>query len=516
VSLQPFQHPVCAPDGTTFDLTNILPWLKKHGTNPVTGEKLESKDLLKLNYLKNDEGEYLDPVTHKVFTDNTHIVAIRTSGNVFAWDTVERLNIKAKNWRDLVSDDEFTRKDIITLQDPQDLTGRSLANFKYIKDGTSTLTPEQEAERADPLSKINIKAAGSAAKILAAKEAVAKARAASGDDPNANPARALEKSKSLANSSQSKSSAFSKSAVPYNAAIYTTGKAAASFTSTGMDVHTLADRALISDEDYMLKPRRIKIKGYARIQTNYGDITVELQTEFAPRTVYNFVKLSQKGYYNGIRFHRNIKNFMIQGGDPTGSGKGGVSYWGKNFNDEFENPLVHNARGILSMANKGKNTNSSQFFITYRAVKHLDRKHTIFGNIVGGMEVLDTLEQLPVGEGDRPVDPIIIREIVVFVDPFAEFMAKRKENEEQEGHKAEIARQGGTEDDRTTWTGKRLRADGSRQTSSADVGVGKYLKASGDTKPTEEGANAVEEWEQAYEAPAKKKVKGGFGNFDAW
>ncbi|KAK5004185.1 Peptidyl-prolyl cis-trans isomerase cyp8, partial [Elasticomyces elasticus] len=119
VSLQPFEHPVCTASGAIFDLTNILPWPKKHGTNPVDGTPLKSSELIKLNFSKNDDGEYVDPVTFKVFTDNTHIVALSNTGNVFAYDTIERLNIKAKNWRDLISDEEFIRKDIITLQDPQ-------------------------------------------------------------------------------------------------------------------------------------------------------------------------------------------------------------------------------------------------------------------------------------------------------------------------------------------------------------------------------------------------------------
>lgn len=314
MSLQPFAHPVCTADGTIFDLTNILPWLKKHGTNPVTGKKLESKELIKLNFHKNDDGEYMDPVTYKVFTDNTHIVALRNTGNVFAWDTVERLNIKAKIWEDLVSGEAFGRSDIITLQDPQNVGSRDLSSFKYIQDGVSTLTPEQEAERADPLNGINLKATGSSAKVLAAKQAVARARGARTSDPNYNPA--LSSKKSLASADKPANSPTSihkqKSSVPYNAAGHTTGKAAASFTSTGLTPHTSLERALLTDEEYMLKPRRVKIKGYARIQTSLGDLNVELQTEYAPKAVYNFVQLAKKGYYRDTTFHRNIRNFMVK------------------------------------------------------------------------------------------------------------------------------------------------------------------------------------------------------------
>ncbi|KAI9783252.1 MAG: Peptidyl-prolyl cis-trans isomerase cyp8 [Geoglossum umbratile] len=525
VSLQPFAHPVCTADGTIFDLTNILPWLKKHGTNPVTGKKLESKELIKLNFHKNDDGEYVDPVTYKVFTDNTHIVALRNTGNVFAWDTVERLNIKAKMWKDLVSDETFGRSDIITLQDPQNIGSRDLGSFKYLQDGVSTLTPEQEAERADPLSGINLKATGSSAKVLAAKQAVARARAARTTDPNHSLVPPSKKSLTPSDKpTNSPASAHqSKPIVPYNAAGHTTGKAAASFTSTGLTPHTSLERALLTDEEYMLKSRRVKIKGYARIQTSLGDLNVELHTEYAPKAVYNFVQLAKKGYYRDTTFHRNIRNFMIQGGDPTGTGKGGTSFWAKNFNDEFDGPLTHDARGILSMANKGKNTNSSQFFITYRPAKHLDRKHTIFGRVVGGLDVLDRLENAKTDSSDRPLDTICIDDVVVFVDPFEEFQKQRRKKEEGEREREDVRRAGGTEDERTTWTGKRVRGGGGDgregKGESVGAGVGKYLKIGGRGVEMAKGDDRVlgDEWEAMAEEPVKKKAKGGgFGNFDSW
>ncbi|KAH7038490.1 putative peptidyl-prolyl cis-trans isomerase [Macrophomina phaseolina] len=517
LSLQPFEHPVCTTAGTIFDLTNILPWLKKHGTNPVDGQPLRSADLIKLNFAKNDDGEYVDPVTYKVFTNNTHLVALRNTGNVFSWDTVERLNIKAKNWRDLVSDEEFSRKDIITLQDPQNLEARDLSAFKYIKDGESNLTEEQEKERA---SGVNADALGSSAKVLRAKEAVAKARAdrdkAAKSKANGGMAAALARAR--ADQSDGSTALHQNKPLPYNAAQYTTGKAAASFTSTGVTPHTSNERALLSEEEYMLKPRRVKIPGYARIQTSLGELNVELHTEFAPKAVWNFVQLAKKGYYRNISFHRNIRNFMIQGGDPTGTGRGGSSVWGKNFNDEFEGPNKHDARGILSMANKGKNTNSSQFFITYRAAKHLDLKHTIFGRVVGGMDTLSRLENAPTDSKDRPDPPVILEDVVVFVDPFEEFQKQKAEKDAKEREQEEIKKAGGTEDDKTTWTGKRIRGDGTVESGSSAGGVGKYLQAA----LAEQRGNAAEEdeivgeWDEPEE-PVKKKFKaGGFGNFDSW
>ena len=322
---------------------------------------LKTSDLIKLNLAKNESGEYIDPVTYKVLTDNTHIVALRNTGNVFAYDTVERLNIKGKMWRDLVTDEEFGRSDIITLQDPQNVEARNLSSFSYLKEGETGLTDEQLREREDPANSVNANALGSSAKIIKAKEAVAKARneraqasaaAAQGvSKPGAASAKAL---------AQRTPSNQPGKPVPYNAAKHTTGLAAASFTSTGMTPHTSAELALLSEEEYMLKRGRVKNKGYARISTTSGDLNLELHTEYAPKAVWNFLQLAKKGYYKDVTFHRNIKGFMIQGGDPTGTGRGGESIWGKYFNDEFEGPLKHDSRGTLSMANKGKNTNSSQ------------------------------------------------------------------------------------------------------------------------------------------------------------
>lgn len=499
--------------------------MAKHGTNPVTGLPLKEKDLIKLNFARNGDvdskdsaglsdgkGEMVDPVTFKVFTDNTHIVAVRHGGeaNVFAWETVERLNVKAKMWKDLVDDRDFGRSDIITLQDPQNVESRDLSKFKFLKDGESVLSTEQEAER--KTGSVNIDALGRVGdKVLRAKEAVEKARREREVGGDVNRAKAIVKT---GNGSVARPSMLQEKKLAYNAAQYTTGKAAASFTSTGLTPETSGERALLTDEEYMLKPKRVKIKGYARIETNMGALNIELQTETAPRAVWNFVQLAKKGYYKGVMFHRNIRNFMLQGGDPTGSGKGGTSIWGKNFQDEFDGPLTHDARGIVSMANKGKNTNSSQFFVTYRPAKHLDRKHTIFGRVVGGLDVLSKLENVPVDDSNRPLNGIVMEDVVVFVDPFEEFQKQKREHDAAELEKAEIVKQGGTEDDKTTWTGKRIRGDGTVVQNEHAGGVGKYLKAAinGETATPASGSHTDE-----YDEPVRKKTKSsGFGNFDSW
>ena len=180
----------------------------------------------------------------------------------------------------------------------------------------------------------------------------------------------------------------------------------------------------------------------AIMKTNMGDIEIKLFPEKAPKTVENFVTHAKNGYYNGLIFHRVIKDFMIQGGDPTGTGMGGESIWGKKFADEFD-PDLHNLMGALSMANAGPNTNGSQFFIVQAhtvpenmveqmremptafpedivvayenigGTPWIDFRHTVFGQVMMGMEVVDAIANVKVGPQDKPVEDVVIESIEI-------------------------------------------------------------------------------------------------------
>jgi peptidyl-prolyl cis-trans isomerase B (cyclophilin B) len=151
----------------------------------------------------------------------------------------------------------------------------------------------------------------------------------------------------------------------------------------------------------------------AIIRTNHGPIHLELYPDDAPRTVSNFVKLANDGFYDRVIFHRVIPDFMIQGGDPTGTGTGGPGY---TFEDEFNDHRVE--RGALAMANAGPNTNGSQFFIvTTEAAPWLDGKHTVFGKVTEGMEVVDEISELPRDARDRPHDDVVIEGVSVSGGP---------------------------------------------------------------------------------------------------
>lgn len=179
-----------------------------------------------------------------------------------------------------------------------------------------------------------------------------------------------------------------------------------------------------------------------RMVTSMGDIRIRMFPEQAPKAVENFITHAENGYYDGLKFHRVIRDFMIQGGDPLGTGIGGESIWGEPFEDEFS-PLLHNLRGALSMANAGPSTNGSQFFIVqaasvpapmveqmkdlkeyfpeecasdYRALggtPWLDYHHTVFGQVYEGMEVVDAIAAVPVNDSDMPLDDVTILKIEV-------------------------------------------------------------------------------------------------------
>ena len=149
---------------------------------------------------------------------------------------------------------------------------------------------------------------------------------------------------------------------------------------------------------------------HVKIETTLGDIEVELFSADAPKTVENFVTLAKKGFYDGIIFHRVIPGFMVQTGDPTGTGTGGPGY---RFEDEFSPNLKHDGSGVLSMANSGPNTNGSQFFITDAPTPWLDGKHSIFGKVIRGQEVVHAIAMVPRDGMDKPLERIEMKKVTV-------------------------------------------------------------------------------------------------------
>mmetsp|Transcript_38784 Transcript_38784/g.64491 ORF Transcript_38784/g.64491 Transcript_38784/m.64491 type:complete len:605 (-) Transcript_38784:107-1921(-) len=467
LSFQPWEDPMCTPEGHVFEILNIIPYIKKYGKNPVTGVSLSVRDLVKLSFHKNPQNEYHCPITFKVFSEHTRIVAIKTSGNVYAYEAIEELCMKPKHWKDLISDEPFTRKDIIDIQDPHNTDITTVDEFYHIKMNQKLDEEELAKMRSDPTFGIN--ANGATKRILQKLADQEKAKSSSNADQSDSQGGESSGGKRSLESSDSPSEKKSK-LDPSGAAApkmhYSTGLAAASLTSTAFSVVTHNERAQREETG-----RCPKKKGYVRLHTNLGDLNVELHCDVTPRACENFMVHCESGYYNNVIFHRSIRNFMIQGGDPTGTGKGGESIWKAPFKDEFRGSLQHSGRGILSMANSGYNTNGSQFFILYKSAVHLNMKHTVFGKVVGGMEVLTKMEQVETDDEDRPKTEIKILGATVFVNPYKEMV-------EEEAKAAAVAKKTAKEEaeqnERREWFSNPV----PMLPSTGRQGVGKYLPSS--------------------------------------
>uniref|UniRef100_A0A670YKZ2 Peptidylprolyl isomerase like 2 n=1 Tax=Pseudonaja textilis TaxID=8673 RepID=A0A670YKZ2_PSETE len=324
----------------------------------------------------------------------------------------EKLRIE---YNSLLAKCDWTHKEFVLLQmfsDPTNVDKFNVSSFFHVKNNLKVTDPDDEKARSDPsyyLKNANIETRETLLELY---------KEFKGDDILAATMKEPEKKKTDR----------------LNAAHYSTGRVSASFTSTAMAPETTHEAAAIDDD--VVRYRYVKKKGYVRLHTNQGDLNLELHCDMTPKTCENFIKLCKKKYYDGTIFHRSIRNFVIQGGDPTGTGTGGESYWGKPFKDELRPNLSHTGRGVLSMANTGPNTNKSQFFITFRSCAYLDKKHTIFGRVVGGFETLTAMENIESDpKTDRPQEEIKIESTTVFVDPYEEAdaqVAQEREKAQQE------------------------------------------------------------------------------------
>ncbi|XP_077233455.1 plant U-box 49 [Tasmannia lanceolata] len=512
----PFEDAVCTIDGSVFDVVHIIPYIKKYGKHPVTGAPLKVEDLIPLTFHKNSEGEYHCPVLNKVFTEFTHIVAVKTTGNVFCYEAIKELNLKTKNWKELLTDDPFTKDDLITIQNPNNLDSKVLTDFDHVKN--SLKLDDEELQNADPSHDINV-SSGDLKQMLkelgtdkgretalhggggnkaqneraAALAAILSSRSRIKEDSKSSPNGGPKATQSYSIVDAASASVHGRSAeaakgassdktaariamhmagerMPVNAKMvksrFTSGAASRSFTSTSYDPVTK------NDFEYIKVEKNPKKKGYVQLHTTHGDLNIELHCDITPRTCENFITHSERGYYNGIAFHRSIRNFMIQGGDPTGTGRGGESIWGKPFKDEVNSKLLHSGRGVVSMANSGPHTNGSQFFILYKSANHLNFKHTVFGGVVGGLTTLALMEKVPVDDDDRPLEDIKINSVTVFVNPYTE-----PDEDEEKEEKGEEKNAGDEENDKVgSWYSNPV-TPGMAGSTAIGNGVGKYLKA---------------------------------------
>jgi peptidyl-prolyl cis-trans isomerase-like protein 2 len=484
LSLQPIRDAYCNDQGYVFDLTALVPFVQKHKMDPISGSPIDLKQFTKLTFARDSDNQLQCPILFKVFNENSHIVAIKTTGNVYSYEAVEQLNLKSKNYRDLLTDEPFTRKDVITLQEPSCFEKQDVSKFHYQVNALKW--DEEEEAEADGKPRSNVKNMNQIMKAAMDEMQNSECSLAKGDffykEPTAG----------------SSSGPAGVTLDRFNSATYSTGKVAASLTSTCMPVHQKVEVAYIGDDAYRYE--HVRKNGYVQLLTNLGALNLELLCKDAPRTCDNFIRLCKRGYYNDTIFHRLIKHFVLQGGDPTGTGKGGESSWGAAFNDELDNNLAHDKRGMLSMANSGKNTNKSQFYITLKSCPHLNKKHTIFGRLVGGMDTLDKIEQIKVTDKDRPIQDVRIVSATVFVDPFEEIDSQIRQEREASRNESESSREVSITKSSVQHEHETVVAKG--------VGALIDLKSIGKPEPNNTSG--------AKDSKKKKTVSNRFGDFSEW
>lgn len=401
LSFLPFEDPVCTKEGHVFDMKKVVPYIKKYGRNPVSGKPLKMQDLTATIWHKNVEGEYHCPVTFKVFSDRTHIVANGKSGHVYEYTTIDQLCRKTKSWKDLITGEPFSSADVIHINNPEDTTQRRVIEFYHVKQ-------DQDVSGVEDTEKV--RPSGAMERIFEEKrrieEEVALQKA---DEAPSNPPPKTEEPEPKRTTHER----------------FTSGAVAASFTCTAAPVAFNNELRQNTDEEERQitydKVRKAKKKGYARLVTNFGNLNLELHCDIAPTACDNFIRHCNSGYYKDTKFHRLVRNFMMQGGDPEGTGKGGKSAFpgGDVFRDELDCRLKHEGPGVVSMANPGiRNTNKSQFFITFKSAHHCDLKHTVFGQVVGGKDILEVLNETETDTNDRPKKRIFIKDTIVFTNPF--------------------------------------------------------------------------------------------------
>eukprot|EP00930_Biecheleria_cincta_P006775 TRINITY_DN107842_c0_g1_i1.p1 TRINITY_DN107842_c0_g1~~TRINITY_DN107842_c0_g1_i1.p1 ORF type:complete len:560 (-),score=105.87 TRINITY_DN107842_c0_g1_i1:241-1920(-) len=517
LSLQPFDKPVGTRDGSVFEITHIIKYIKRFGVHPVHGGKLEIKELVPLHFHTNAQGQLHCPVTFKVLGNNTPVCANMASGHVYCLEAVLELNKKTKNWNDLITSQPFKWTDIVMLQDPDNFEGREVSKFHFMVQGQQDevvqeiTNPESKAAREKNQDKLRPNAAIS--RIFEEKERLAEEKAKEEAEKEAADPEAAAAAKQAKEEALAKQSAIDEAvAKRRNNERYTSGETAESFTSTKKPVRTENSLRKLTEEESLQdvydQVRKKKLKGYARVITSIGCLNVELHCDIVPRTTDNFLRLCEKNYYDNTIFHRLIKNFMIQGGDPTGTGRGGESGFegGRYFKDEFDSRMVHQGPGVLSMANSGKNTNRSQFFVSLKSCEHLNNKHSVFGRVVGGLNLLETFNKWETDTKDKPIKEIKLIRTEVFKNPFADVI--------KEANKPKVEQ---VVDPVATWFSNRRDPMSEHKKRNSDE-VGKYLPSDLTTLPGEKLKKSElpqEEVEYATVAQKAKRIRTSF-DFSKW
>lgn len=562
LTLRPFVQAVMIPTANPsvlYEQSALLPFVLKYGRDPCTGKPCTTTDLvtLQMEHGNNDDNygssSWQCPILHKALSSHSKIVAIREndsknkqSANVYSYQAYQTLNVQTKNFTDLITGEPFDpQTDVWILQDPQHPHAiPPMEQFYYITHANEFVNDDDDKSNANGN---NIQQSATAKRILAQLE---KSKTKTTGDAISSPKTALSSLKrSAAATITSSSNNDDKDtsgvilAQDVTGVALTSAAGAASFTSTGMDAHT-ANVARPATADEILTAqcnmlRSLRTKGYVRLHTTVGPMVLEIHADMVPRTAMNFLGLCAAGRYDGTQFHRLIPNFMIQGGKAVGEETQESSLWGDAFGDEFDNRCKHNARGIVAMANAGPHTNKQQFYITFAPCPHLDRKHSVFGLVVRGMDILDQMESVggDKNNNNKPLVKLLIERTEILANPVETALAK----ESKRIQKLQQARaQKAANESATVATAKKAKTSGASNPSltsplnkndsssnndATAPGIGKYLTKNRLTtsggSPTMSTAGkriGIKNVVAPVATTGRKNTpkKKGFGNFSGW
>eukprot|EP00977_Amphora_coffeiformis_P025492 scaffold20209_cov182-Amphora_coffeaeformis.AAC.2 len=430
----------------------ILPFVLKWKRDPCTGKPCTSADLVTLVLERNEEEDcWQCPILSKAFKDHSKIIAIRQGqiAHVYSYQAYKTLNVQAKNYTDLQTGEPFDpAKDVLVLRDPEHPN----------KSSSTTGSPTAKKR---PAAEIKSSSSSKDESIILAQDVTGVA--------------------------------------------HTISAGAASFTSTGMTLNTsnalrpATAQEILDSQCRMLAS--LKQKGYVRLITNVGNMVVEVHADIVPRTATNFLGLCAAKRYDGTKFHRLIPGFMIQGGKSTGGEE--TSLWGEPFRDEFNNRLKHDARGVVAMANAGPDTNKQQFYICFGKCPHLDRKHSVFGQVVRGLDILDQMEHVGSDIADKPNTRLIIERTEIIANPVETAQVKEKARIA----KLQQKRQKSKKNDNSVKKPK----TSDTTAAATDSAIGKYLQNR--LAPGKTSESSILTPPPPKSAPKKKST---FGNFSGW
>ncbi|OLY79797.1 Peptidyl-prolyl cis-trans isomerase-like 2 [Smittium mucronatum] len=468
LSQQPFDIPCCTINGAMYDYQNVVKFLKKYKVDPATGDKLKIKDLILLTIAKNDNGDYICPVTEKPLNESARIVANKISGQVYPFQTIEEFNIKPRSMRDLITDQPFTKSDLIELYNPQDKSNRRIESFYYIQQGINFIPskkniPSDQTSIPDPAAQANNVGKNSDQNQINGSLQVKKIM---------DKIEPLLKRKHEILDSEDVGVVSKKNDIKdkYKESIYSTGVAAASFTSTALAPITHNQKIMKSDLEYMMP--KIKKNSYVQLILNLGTINLELFSSNLPQTVYNFISVSKAKKYDNLKFASNIKNLILVSGEPKFKTtddklKDELSASDVNFRmvTERTNALKskkfnHTKRGLISMLVNSPTSSkpSSQFFITYSGqAQQFDGVYSVFGRVVGNLELLDKIESVMTDpETLSPTADLEIKEVKIVYDPYQEFSERLARKLKYEDESSNPENKDTASSETTNWFGRKL------------------------------------------------------------